>query len=193
MSHFVKLDFELVDLLQDGPEPGDFGVGDGHGVAGAVILRLCADLSLLRQLERGDERQRQATTLLRSSTTVETYRFHPALDGLHQPVEVIAERLQAARIQQQSAVTRGGARGAGRAAPPSGAASPGAAGGLGESDLLVLAQDLDFVGGETELGVRDGLRGGHGGLWELGDMCIQAILRGPRCAHGGVEGSAERW
>ena len=155
MPHFVKLDFELVDLLQDRPESRDFGVGHGHGVAGAVVLRLRADLCLLRQLERAPTSISAIATVGGVKPASKTHRFHTALDHLHQPVEVVAERLQAARIQQQSAVTGGRARRAGRAAAPSGAASPRAAGGLGEGDLLMLPQDLDFVGGQTELGVRD--------------------------------------
>ena len=95
MSHFVELDFELVDLLQNRPEAGDFGVSNGHGVAGAVVLSLCADLSLLCQL---DHSQRESEG--KRPKTSATYRLDSALDRLHQPVKVIAERLQAARIQQ---------------------------------------------------------------------------------------------
>ncbi len=99
---------------------------------------------------------------------------------------MIAERLQAARIQQQSAMAGRRAGRAGRAAPPSGAASAGAASGLGEGDLLVLTQDLDFVRGEAELGVRDGLKGGHEERSRMADKGVRAMLRGLKGAHRGV-------
>ena len=72
------------------------------------------------------------------------HRVHARLDGVHEAVKVIAQGLQASRIQQEQALTRGiaaGARGA----------------GLGEGDLLVLAQEDDLVAREAERGVRDGV------------------------------------
>lgn len=188
MPNFVKLDFELVDLLQDRPKPGDFGVGDSHGVAGAVVLRLRADLSLLCQLDHVRKRSALAPPFEVKHAS-ETYRFHPDLDRLHQPVEMIAERLQAARIQQQSAMAGRRAGCAGRAAPPSGAASAGAASGLGEGDLLMLTQDLDLVRGQAELGVRDGLGGGHEGRSRMSEIFVRAMLQGRRGVHVGVKRS----
>ena len=67
------------------------------------------------------------------------------LDGVHQTVKVGAERLQACGIQEEAALTGSMRRGArGRAAL------------LRESNLLVLAEELDFALRESQLVVGDG-------------------------------------
>lgn len=83
----------------------------------------------------------------------DTYRLHPLLDGLHQPIKVVSQRLQAARVDEQTSLARGRAGGARR-----GRAS------AAQGDLLVLAQERDLVATEAEAGVRDGVGGaGHSG------------------------------
>jgi len=94
MPHFVKLDFQLVNLLQDRSETCDFGVSNRNGIASAVVLSLRGELSLLSQLDHDKLWVKRMPFKIQA-----TYSFHPALDRLHQPVKVVPERLQAARIQ----------------------------------------------------------------------------------------------
>lgn len=66
------------------------------------------------------------------------------LDGIHQTIKVGAEGLQAGGIEQETTLARGMRGGArGRAAL------------LGEGNLLVLAEELDFALREAQLRVGD--------------------------------------
>lgn len=49
-ADLVEFDLELVDFADDGAEAGDFSVGHGDGVAGAVVLHLGCRLGLLGEL-----------------------------------------------------------------------------------------------------------------------------------------------
>ena len=49
-AYLVELNLELVDLLQDFAEAGDFCVGHLDRVARAVVLDLCCGLCLCSQL-----------------------------------------------------------------------------------------------------------------------------------------------
>lgn len=49
-THLVEFDLQLVDLAQDGPEAGDFGVGHLDRVTSAVVLDLGGHLRLLGEL-----------------------------------------------------------------------------------------------------------------------------------------------
>lgn len=81
----------------------------------------------------------------------ETHGLVSLLDGVHEAVEVQAQGLQAARVQQQAALARG-----------IGGGARGRVAGLGEGDGLVLAQKLDFALSKAQLGVGDGVGGrGH--------------------------------
>lgn len=77
-----------------------------------------------------------------------TYVLPALLDGIHQTVKVGAERLQTCGIQEETALARGMGRGA-----------RGGGALLGEGDLLVLAEELDFALREAQLVVW--YRGGH--------------------------------
>lgn len=79
------------------------------------------------------------------------------LDGVHQTVKVGAERLQAGRIQEESALAGGVGGGVGRVAA-----------GLAQGNLLVLAEELDFALREAQLRVGDG--GGHHTILTLHTM-----------------------
>ena len=103
--------------------------------------------------------------------------INPPLNRTHQPLEMTPQHSQAPRIQQQPipSAASGRARRARRPAragrrarmpPPARGrravrivrvCATAAAGGRlrGEGDLLVLAQDVQLAGGETELRVRD--------------------------------------
>lgn len=49
-TDFVEFDLQLVDFAEEGAEAGDFCVGGGDGVAGAVVVDLCGGLGLLGEL-----------------------------------------------------------------------------------------------------------------------------------------------
>jgi hypothetical protein len=78
----------------------------------------------------------------------DAYLLPSLLYRVHETVEMRRKRLQACGIQEEAALRRG-VRGGARTRTA----------GLGEGDLLVLAEELDFTLGETELRVGDG--GGH--------------------------------
>lgn len=77
-AHFVKFDLQLVDFTEDGTEACDFSVGILDGVAGAVVLDLSGSLCLLGEI------------------------LPSLLDGVHQTVEVGAQRLETCGIQQEA-------------------------------------------------------------------------------------------
>ena len=85
-----------------------------------------------------------------------THHLKSLLDGPHQPIEMVAQCLQAARVEQQPALTRGGARGARRCSAATAPSAPPL-----ERYLLMLPQQDDLIPGKAERGIRDRLKSSH--------------------------------
>ena len=130
----------------------------GHGVTGRAARRSWG------------EYRRTRLRLSFRNRAVKTYVIDPALDRPHQPLKVIAQHRQTPRVQQQPPTSslpracrtrcaRGGSRTAGVSAAARGSGAVGimrrGAGATGrQSDLLVLAKNVELRLGETELGIR---------------------------------------
>lgn len=186
VPYFVVLRLEIVDGPEDFAHLGDFPVsggdragrarGRGGNRAGClgIELRERCTVSLCAQhrvTPYAEHRVPSSVTRRYHSN----YTIDPVLNSPHQALEMTPQHSQAPHIQHQSAASMVGACGAGgpgaRIGDPSGASTAGGgvavgimgagAPGIGEGDLLVLTEDVDFGLGEAELGVGDG--GGDGG------------------------------